>query len=111
MLTYLSWVLSAVSALAALAPFVFVWLIVREVLGAAGEFSAVQGRLAVYGWWAVGSALLSMLVYFAALMCSHVAAFRVAGNLRKRTMRHIASLAPSGGYERSRQRQGAPHSK
>ena len=91
-LTYLSWVLSAVSALAALAPFVFVWLIVREVLGAAGEFSAVQGRLAVYGWWAVGSALLSMLVYFAALMCSHVAAFRVAGNLRKRTMRHIASL-------------------
>ncbi len=91
-LTYLSWVLSAISALAALAPFVFVWLIVREVLGAAGEFSAVQGRLAVYGWWAVGSALLSMLVYFAALMCSHVAAFRVAGNLRKRTMRHIASL-------------------
>ena len=49
-LTYLSWVLSAVSALAALAPFVFVWLIVREVLGAAGEFSAVQGRLAVYGF-------------------------------------------------------------
>lgn len=91
-LTYLSWVLSAVSAFAALAPFVFVWLIVREVIGADGDFSAVQGKLALYGWWAVGSALISMLVYFAALMCSHAAAFRVAGNMRKRTMRHIATL-------------------
>ncbi len=91
-LTYLSWVLSAVSALTALVPFVFVWLIVREVIQADGNFAAVQGNLSVYGWWAVGSALISMLVYFAALMCSHVAAFRVAGNMRKRAMRHIGAL-------------------
>lgn len=91
-LTYLSWVLSAVSALMALAPFVFVWLIVREVIEADGNFAAVQGSLSVYGWWAVGSALISMLVYFAALMCSHVAAFRVAGNMRKKAMRHIGTL-------------------
>lgn len=91
-LTYLSWVLSAVSALTALVPFVFVWLIVREVIQANGNFAAVQGSLSVYGWWAVGSALISMLVYFAALMCSHVAAFRVAGNMRKKAMRHIGTL-------------------
>ena len=91
-LTYLSWVLSAVSALTALVPFVFVWLIVREVIQADGNFAAVQGSLSVYGWWAVGSALISMLIYFAALMCSHVAAFRVAGNMRKKAMRHIATL-------------------
>ena len=91
-LTYLSWVLSAVSALTALVPFIFVWLIVREVIEANGNFAAVQGTLSVYGWWAVGSALISMLVYFAALMCSHVAAFRVAGNMRKRAMRHIGAL-------------------
>lgn len=91
-LTYLSWVLSAVSALTALVPFIFVWLIVRGVIGANGNFAAVQGSLSVYGWWAVGSALISMLVYFAALMCSHVAAFRVAGNMRKRAMRHIGAL-------------------
>lgn len=91
-LTYLSWVLSAVSALAALVPFIFVWLIVREVIEADGNFAAVQGSLSVYGWWAVGSALLAMLVYFAALMCSHVAAFRVAGNMRKKAMRHIGTL-------------------
>ena len=91
-LTYLSWVLSAVSALMALVPFIFVWLIVREVIQADGNFAAVQGSLSVFGWWAVGSALISMLVYFAALMCSHVAAFRVAGNMRKKAMRHIAAL-------------------
>lgn len=91
-LTYLSWVLSAVSALTALVPFIFVWLIVREVIEANGNFAAVQGSLSVCGWWAVGSALISMLVYFAALMCSHVAAFRVAGNMRKRAMRHIGAL-------------------
>lgn len=91
-LTYLSWVLSGISALGALLPFIFVWLIIREVIGADGDFAAVQGDLLTYGWWAVGSALLSMLVYFGALMCSHIAAFRVAGNIRKRTMRHIASL-------------------
>ena len=91
-LTYLSWVLSAVSALMALVPFIFVWLIVRGVIEANGNFAAVQGSLSVYGWWAVGSALISMLVYFAALMCSHVAAFRVAGNMRKRAMRHIGAL-------------------
>lgn len=91
-LIYLSWVLSAVSALTALVPFIFVWLIVREVIEANGNFAAVQGSLSVYGWWAVGSALISMLVYFAALMCSHVAAFRVAGNMRKRAMRHIGAL-------------------
>ncbi len=91
-LTYLSWVLSAVSALMALVPFVFVWLIVREVIRADGNFAAVQGSLSVYGWWAVGSALISMLIYFAALMCSHVAAFRVAGNMRKKAMRHIGTL-------------------
>ena len=66
-LTYLSWVLSAVSALIALVPFIFVWLIVREVIQADGNFAALQGSLSVYGWWAVGSALISMLVYFAAL--------------------------------------------
>ncbi len=91
-LTYLSWVLSAVSALTALVPFIFVWFIVREVIQADGNFAAVQGSLSVYGWWAVSSALISMLVYFAALMCSHVAAFRVAGNIRKKAMRHIGTL-------------------
>ena len=90
-LTYLSWVLSGISALLALAPFIFVWFIIRDVIEADGNFSSVS-NLTFYGWMAVGSALLSMLIYFGGLMCSHIAAFRVASNMRKRTMRHIATL-------------------
>lgn len=90
-LTYLSWVLSAVSALIALVPFWYVWNIIKAVLAASPDFDKAQ-NLAYYGWMAVGYALLSMLVYVAALMCSHIAAFRVAANLRSITMHHIAKL-------------------
>ena len=90
-LTYSSWVLSCISALLALAPFIFVWLIIRDVINAEGDYSQLT-NIAFFGWMAVGSALLSMLVYFGGLMCSHVAAFRVASNMRRRTMRHIAVL-------------------
>ena len=93
-LTYCSWILSAVSALMALVPFVYLWLIIREVLAAEGDFSQAGGLIA-YGWAAVGFALGSMLVYFAGLMCSHLSAFRVASNIRRRAMAHILKL-PSG---------------
>ncbi len=90
-LTYASWVLSAASALLALVPFLCIWLILREVLAVAPDFSRAEG-IVTNGWMAVLFALLSMAVYFGALMCSHLSAFRIAGNIRKRTMRHIAQL-------------------
>ncbi len=92
-LTYTSWVLSGIRALLALTPFVFIWLIIRDVIWAGGNYSGLSD-LIYYGWMAVGSALLSMVIYFAALMCSHIAAFRVASNMRKRTMPER-----SGGHE------------
>lgn len=90
-LSYASWVLSAVSALIALVPFWYIWRILRDVLAAAPDFSKAQ-NLPRYGWTAVLFALLSMLVYVAALMCSHIAAFRVASNLRSTMTHHIAKL-------------------
>lgn len=90
-LTYASWVLSALSALLALVPFVYIWLIVREVIRVNPDFSQASG-IVKNGWMAVLFALLSMLVYFAALMCSHLSAFRIAGNIRKRAMAHVAAL-------------------
>lgn len=90
-LTYLSWALSGISALIALMPFVFIWFIIRDVINAEGNFSNAT-NIAFYGWMAVGCAFASMLIYFGGLMCSHIAAFRVASNMRKRTMRHLASL-------------------
>ena len=36
--------------------------------------------------------MISVIVYIAALMCSHISAFRVASNIRKELMRHITAL-------------------
>jgi ATP-binding cassette subfamily B protein len=90
-LTYASIVLSALSAAIALLPFVFIWLMVHDALEAIPDFRGAAG-LARYGWLAVGSAVLSILVYVGALMCSHVAAFRIARNIRVSVMRHITRL-------------------
>ena len=90
-LTYLSWILSVISALAALVPFWYLWRIIRDVLAVAPNF-AQAGNLARYGWSAVLFAVISIVVYIGALMCSHLSAFRVASNIRKELMRHIASL-------------------
>ncbi len=91
--TYASWVLSALSALIALVPFWYIWNILREVLEVAPDFSRAQG-LTQNGWMAVVFAVLSVLIYIAGLMCSHVAAFRVATNIRCAAMRHIVKLPP-----------------
>lgn len=89
--TYASWVLSALSALLALVPFWYIWKILKEVLEVAPDFSNAQG-LTHNGWMAVLFAVLSVLIYIAGLMCSHVAAFRVATNIRCAAMRHIVRL-------------------
>ena len=90
-LTYLSWVLSAVSALVALVPFWYIWRILKEVLETAPDFAAAI-HIVPWGWRAVGFAVLSVLLYFAGLMCSHLAAFRIATNLRLALTEHIARL-------------------
>ena len=89
--TYASWVLSALSALVALVPFWYIWKIIREVLEVAPDFSMAQ-ELTHNGWMAVLTAILSVLIYIAGLMCSHVAAFRVATNIRRQAMRQIVRL-------------------
>ena len=90
-LTYASWILSAVSALVALVPFWYIWRIIRDVLDVYPDFSRAE-NLTRYGWMAVLFAVLSMAIYTGALMCSHISAFRVASNLRKGTIHHIAKL-------------------
>ena len=91
LLTYLSWALAVISALAALVPFWYLWRILRDVLAAAPHF-AQAGNIARYGWSAVLFAVISIVLYIGALMCSHLSAFRTASNIRKELMRHIVSL-------------------
>ena len=90
-LTWLSWVLSAMSALLSLVPFWYIWRIVHDILEVSPDFSQA-GNVIYYGWSAVLFAVISIVVYIAALMCSHIAAFRVASNIRKALMRHISAL-------------------
>lgn len=85
-LTYLSMGIVGISQLLALTPFLYIWAILRDVI--AGDNS----RIAHYGWMAVAFAVASIIVYFCGLMCSHLAAFRIAANMRKALMRHIMSL-------------------
>ena len=90
-LTYASWILSVISAFTALVPFIYIWKIIRDVLNYAPNFSEAQ-NITAYGIYAVVFSVISVLVYIAGLMCSHIAAFRVAANLRKECMKNIASM-------------------
>ena len=89
--TYASLVLSAVSALMALIPFLYIWMILRDVLNAAPNYAQAV-NIPHYGWMAVLFAVLAYLIYIAALMCSHLSAFRVATNLRLEVSEHLATL-------------------
>ena len=89
--TYASLVLSAASALVALVPFVYIWKILRDVLNAAPDYAQAV-NIPHYGWMAVLFAVLAYLIYIAALMCSHLSAFRVATNLRLEVSEHLATL-------------------
>ena len=97
-LTVASWILSAASALIALVPYWYLWRIMREVLAVAPDFGRAE-HLVRNGTLAVAFAVLSMLVYIAALMCSHLGAFRIATNLRMACMARIVQL-PLGFVER-----------
>lgn len=90
-LTYLSLVLSAMSGILSLIPFVYIWFIIRDVIQVSPNFNEAT-NIAFYGWMAVLFALLSMLVYFGGLMCSHISAFRIAGNMRMKLMEHITKM-------------------
>ncbi len=88
--------LSALSALAGMLPYILIWLIVRELLEY-GEITS-SGNVVTYAWWAAGMAVASIVLYFAALMSSHLAAFRVESNLRKEAIRQIVRM-PLGFFD------------
>ena len=96
-LIYLSWVLAAAGALLALVPFGYIWRILKEVIEVAPQYENAV-HVTQYGWMAVAFAVVAVLTYIAGLMCSHLAAFRIATNLRLAMVKHIATL-PLGTIE------------
>ncbi len=91
-LTYLGCALSAISMLISFVPYICIFLVARDLLAVAPNWSAATS-IAQYGWAALIFAILSILVYFVALMCTHVAAFRCAANMRKQTTKHLMNTS------------------
>lgn len=87
-LTYLGCVLSAISMLLGFGPYVCIWFAARDLIAVAPNWAAAANS-AVYGWWALAFAVGSIALYFAGLMCTHLAAFRCASNMRKRAIEHL----------------------
>lgn len=90
-LTYASLILSVISAFFALLPFVFIFFIIKEVIEVTPNYSEAADVVR-NGWLAVLFALISIVIYISGLLCSHLSAFRIAGNMRKTLMSHIAKL-------------------
>ena len=94
-LTYAGCALSAVSMLVSFGPYVCIWFAARDLIAVAPDWGAASG-IAAYGWWALGFAVASIALYFVGLMCTHLAAFRCASNMRKRATEHL--MRTSLGY-------------
>lgn len=92
-LTYTSLLLSAVSAALSVVPYYYIWLILDEVLSVYPDLESASG-VVHNGWMAVGFTVLSVALYIAALMCSHLAAFRISKNIKKRALSYVMTLPP-----------------
>ena len=88
--------LSAVNGLLALVPFVLLWLVVRTLLTAEGNLA--QTPLWDYALAAFVVSVAGVALYFVVLMCSHLAAFRVETNMRRRAMERLMR-APLGFFD------------
>ena len=87
-LTFVGLFLSAVAQICGMVPYLCVYLVLKDLIFAAPRFSDAA-NIARYGWIAFAFATGGILIYFAALMCTHLAAFKTASNIRKRGMAHL----------------------
>ena len=87
-LTFLGLGLSAVAMVLGMAPYICIWLAARDLIAVAPNWTAAT-NIGTYGWMAFGFSFGGILVYFAALMCTHLSAFRTAANIRKQGVAHL----------------------
>ena len=87
-LTFAGLGLSGIAMIMGMVPYICIWLAARDLIAVAPNWTQAAG-IAKYGWWAFGSAFGGILIYFAALMCTHLSAFRTAANIRKQGVAHL----------------------
>ena len=96
-LTVLGLGLSAVSMVCSMIPYLCIWLAARDLIAVAPDWTRAQS-VTGYGWTAFAFAVGGILIYFLGLMCTHLAAFRTAANIRKQGMAHVMQ-APLGYFD------------
>ena len=80
--------LSAIAMVLGMAPYICIWLVIKDLISVAPNWSEAAS-IAQYGWMAFAFAVGGILIYFFALMCTHLAAFRTASNIRKQGMARL----------------------
>ena len=96
-LTFLGLGLSAVSMVCSMIPYLCIWLAARDLIAVAPDWTQARS-VTDYGWIAFAFAVGGILIYFLGLMCTHLAAFRTAANIRKQGMAHVMQ-APLGYFD------------
>ena len=96
-LTLLGLGLSAVSMVCSMIPYLCIWLAARDLIAVAPDWTQARS-VTDYGWIAFAFAVGGILIYFLGLMCTHLAAFRTAANIRKQGMAHVMQ-APLGYFD------------
>ena len=89
--------LAAVNGILTVVPLVLVWFVLRDFVAVAPHFEEATDAT-LWAWLAFGAAVLGALCYFAGLMLTHTAAFRVAANMRKACLAHVAKV-PLGYFD------------
>lgn len=95
----LSMILSGLSAISSMLPYIFIWLIVGELYRFWNDISQ-STQLMTYAWSAVGFAVLGIFLYFISLLSSHIAAFRIERTMRKFSMSRVVEM-PLGFFSKN----------
>ena len=88
-------ILSAISALCMLVPYWSIYEILNELLSKAGNLGSIDSDLLIYwGWIAFGGLIIGLILLYASLMASHVAAFHYLIRTACKTIRTYREIIP-----------------
>ena len=86
-------ILSALASVASFIPHLAIYYIIREIMSAYPDVAGLDlQRTLGFGWIAFGGIILNILLYFFALMCSHLAAFGTLYELKVNFASHLSKV-------------------
>lgn len=91
-------ILSGISSVFILGPFLCVYFAARDLVGVFAGTPLDTNSLVRWGLLALGLELIGLLLYFSALLCSHVVAFHTEKNLKMVALKHLAKM-PMGYFD------------